>query len=419
MHFWYQFLTYLLYPFSYFFLLIRKIKKKEHSIRYKEKLSHITELRGDGFLVWFHVASVGELMSILPLVNKLEEENKIKKILITSITLSSSEVLKKKISLNKKIIHQFLPLDFPKFVNKFIQHWSPDLAIFVDSEIWPNLIYKIKEKNIPLLLVNGRITNKSFIKWNLINRYAKKIFGKFDLCIASNKETENHLKILGARNIKNYGNLKFSSSKINFNNKLSSPLLENIQSRKVWCASSTHDSEEVFCAKVHLNMKKKYKNILTIIIPRHINRVKIIEQNLKKLDLKIASYNNLNKFNENTDILLVDAFGETTKFFKILKCVFLGGSLIKHGGQNPIEPARMGCKVYHGPYIKNFSEIYSYLRDLGVAHEVNNINSLSQHLIKEFSINQENNVDVMSKIDSHGSNILDNIMKEIKSYINI
>jgi len=419
MYFLYKLLTYLFYPFASTYLRIRKLKNKEDKVRYIEKLSKINIKRNEGFLIWFHVASVGEAMSILPLIENCIENEKISTILITSITLSSGKILEKRYKNNTKIIHQFLPLDVPIFTKKFLNYWRPNLSIFVDSEIWPNLIYKIKEKNIPLLLVNGRITNKSFIKWNLINRYAKKIFGKFDLCIASNKETENHLKILGARNIKNYGNLKFSSSKINFNNKLSSPLLENIQSRKVWCASSTHDSEEVFCAKVHLNMKKKYKNILTIIIPRHINRVKIIEQNLKKLDLKIASYNNLNKFNENTDILLVDAFGETTKFFKILKCVFLGGSLIKHGGQNPIEPARMGCKVYHGPYIKNFSEIYSYLRDLGVAHEVNNINSLSQHLIKEFSINQENNVDVMSKIDSHGSNILDNIMKEIKSYINI
>ena len=171
MYFWYKLFTYLFYTFAHFFLFLRKLRNKEHPIRYKEKLSKIYTPRGNGCLIWFHVASVGEGLSILPLVENFERDEKIQKILITSVTLSSSEVLEKKLSNNKKTTHQFLPFDVPKFVSKFLNHWSPDLAIFIDSEIWPNFIFQIKEKNIPLLLVNGRITKKSFNRWNFLNKF--------------------------------------------------------------------------------------------------------------------------------------------------------------------------------------------------------------------------------------------------------
>ena len=207
MYLWYKLFTYLLYPFAPVYLYFRKIRKKEDSIRFKEKLSKINILREEGFLIWFHVASVGEAMSILPLVNSFIKDQKINKILITSITLSSGKILEKRFDQNPKVIHQFLPLDVAVLTNKFLEHWKPNLCIFIDSEIWPNLILNISKKKIPLLLVNARITKKSFLRWKFLINFAKKIFGKFDLCIASNKESENFLKILGAKNIKNYGNL--------------------------------------------------------------------------------------------------------------------------------------------------------------------------------------------------------------------
>ena len=146
MYRWYKILTYLFYPFANIFLLLRKLKRKEDTNRYKEKLSIIKKQRGNGFLVWFHAASVGECLSILPLVQKLEQDTKVNKILITSVTLSSAKVLQDKLVQNKKITHQFLPLDIPKYVNQFLNHWSPNLSIFIDSEIWPNLIFQIKKK---------------------------------------------------------------------------------------------------------------------------------------------------------------------------------------------------------------------------------------------------------------------------------
>ena len=422
MYFWYKLLTYLFYPFAPFFLFLRKLKKKEHSIRYKEKLSQINTPRGEGFLIWFHVASVGEAMSILPLIENFEQDGKIKRILITSITVSSAEVLKKKFNKNTKVIHQFLPLDILKYVKKFLKHWSPNLSIFIDSEIWPNLIFQIKERNIPLLMVNGRISKKTFSRWKSLKNFSKKIFEKFDLCIVANNETENYLKILGAQNIKNYGNLKFANTKLNSNNNLNAAFLNKIKNRKIWCAASTHPSEEIFCAKTHLMLKKNYNNILTIIIPRHVDRIKTINDELSNLNLTISLFSKFDQMNIDTDILLIDSYGETSKFYNISKCVLLGKSLIKSstngGGQNPIEPSRLGCKIFHGPNVSNFTEIYEYLKSLGVTDQVSSPEELNQSLVEEFKEDKANNNQVIEKIDNYGLNILNNVIKEIKIYIN-
>ena len=416
MYYWYKLFTYLFYPLAPLYLILRKIRKKEHPDRYKEKLALIKQQRGQGFLIWFHAASVGEALSILPLIENLEQEEKIKKILITTITLSSSEVLEKRIGRNEKIVHQFFPLDIPKFVNKFLNHWTPNLCILVDSEIWPNLILATKKKNIPLLLVNGRITKKTFSKWKLVSLFAKKIFGKFDLCIVANNETEKRLKILGVENIKNYGNLKFASTKIKYNINLSPDLLNKIKDRKIWSAASTHPSEEMFCAKTHLKLKKKYENLLTIIIPRHLDRIKMINKELSSLNLKIDLYSNLDQVDKATDILLVDAYGENFKFFNLSKSVFLGGSLIKHGGQNPIEPSRFGCKIFHGPNIDNFTEIYNYLESLGISRPIVDHEELVKSLTKEFELDKTSN-QIVEKIENYGQNVLNNVIKDLKKYI--
>ena len=421
MYLWYKLFTYLLYPFAPVYLYFRKIRKKEDSIRFKEKLSKINILREEGFLIWFHVASVGEAMSILPLVNSFIKDQKINKILITSISLSSGKILEKKFDQNPKVIHQFLPLDVTVLTNKFLEHWKPNLCIFIDSEIWPNLILNISKKKIPLLLINARITKKSFAKWKLVINFAKKIFEKFDLCIVSNTESENFLKILGAKNIKNYGNLKFSNIKTDLNKKLDSTFLNKIKNKKIWCAASTHATEEMLCAVSHLKIKENYNDILTIIIPRHIDRVKKIIEELLKFNLSIVLYSKLSQMDTKTDILLVDSYGEALKFYNISKCVFLGKSLvkslIKDGGQNPIEPARLGCKILHGPYVSNFAETYEYLRKLGITKKINNSNELSLSLVEEFKEDKAKNQEIAAKIENYGQNILNNVIMELKKYI--
>ena len=421
MLFWYKFFTYLFYPFAPFYLYFRNLKKKEDSIRYKEKLSKINLPREGGVLIWFHVASVGEAMSILPLIENCIKEKKIHKILLTSITLSSGKVLDKRFQNNQKVVHQYLPLDIPVLTKKFLEHWKPNISVFIDSEIWPNLILQTSEKKIPLLLINGRITKKTFNRWRLIKNFAKKIFERFDLCIASNKETETFLKILGAKNVKNYGNLKFAQTKNNLDSKLDKSFLKKIENRKIWCAASTHPTEEILCAKSHLKIKKNFDTILTIIIPRHIDRAIKIKTELSNLNLNVVLYSKLEQLSENTDILIIDSYGESSKFYNISKYVFVGKSLSKalilNSGQNPIEPARLGCKIFHGPYVNNFIEIYEYLKNLGVTKKINNSDELSLSLVEEFKGNEAKNDEISAKIQNYGQNIFNNVIIELKKYI--
>jgi len=423
MKFWYKLITYLFYPFAHLYLLLRLLKKKESSERYKEKLSRINVQRGDGFLIWFHVASVGEAMSILPLIENCIKEEKINKILLTSITLSSGTILEKRYKENKKVIHQFLPFDVPIFTKRFLNHWKPQLSVFIDSEIWPNLISEIANKKIPLLLLNARITEKSFKRWKLVLTFAKTIFQKFDLCIASNKDSETFLKILGAKNVKNFGNLKFSQNKINLDSKLDLPFLNKIEKRKIWCAASTHATEESLCAESHIKIKKIYKDVLTIIIPRHIERAEKISSELSRLNLKVALYSKFSQVDNSTDILIIDSYGESLKFYNISKYVFVGkslvNSLIKNSGQNPIEPARLGCKIFHGPYVRNFNEIYKYLKTLGITKEINNSEELSLSLVEEFKNNKAKNEEIALKIQNYGQNVFNNVIMELKKYIDV
>ena len=361
MFFVYRILTNLIIIFFPIIILIRLLKKKEHPTRFKEKIGFYSKKKINGKLIWFHGASVGEILSIVPLIEKLENNKDIKQILITSNTLSSSKILSN-LKL-KKTIHQFFPIDTNYHTQKFLKYWEPSVAVFVDSEIWPNMITNIKKRPISLVLMNARITQKSFKKWRSFPTSAKKIFQAFDICFSSSIKSSKYLGVLGAKKIRFIGNLEFTESENN-KNVLSNNLKKFFLSKKVWCASSTHNMEEKICAQVHRKLKNKHKNLVTILIPRHIDRTKEIISELKKLDLKIHLHNSGKKIDSDTDIYLVNSFGQTKSFFKMCKTVFLGGSIIKHGGQNPLEAARFGCKILHGPHVWNFTEIYNLLKKI-------------------------------------------------------
>ncbi len=227
---------------------------------------------------------------------------------------------------------------------------------------------------------------------------------------------------MGSKNIKNYGNLKFSKTKNLLNKELDQNLLSRIKNRKIWCAASTHPLEEIFCAQVHLQLKKTYQNILTIIIPRHINRTESIYHELSKLKLNVAFYTKPEQITNDTDILIVNTYGEALKFYNIARSVFVGKSLIsslkKVGGQNPIEPARLGCKIYHGPFVSNFEDVYRLLRTLNVAEEIKETSELTKCLVDEFEKNKLKDAEIIETIEKYGQNTLNNVIKEINIYIN-
>ena len=408
MLFLYRVVINFIYLLSPIIIIIRLLKKKEHLTRFKEKIGFFSTKKINGKLIWFHGASVGEIQSVVPLIEKFEKNKNIKQILITSNTLSSSKIIK---SLKlKKTIHQFFPIDTNFISEKFINYWKPSKVFFIDSEIWPNMILSLNKKNIPLILINGRITKKTLKRWKFVSSLSKRIFSKFNLCLASSKESLRLLKELNVKNIKLIGNLKFSQSekKISKNNNL-----KNIfNNKKIWCASSTHSTEEVICGSVHLDLKKKIKNLLTIIIPRHIERSEQIKKDLERLNLKVFIEGSKNKFEPDTDIYLVNSYGKTKTFFEFSNIVFLGGSLINHGGQNPLEAARFGCNIISGPFNQNFREIYDFLEKNKISKKINTRNKLSKHLKNLLRTNNKNNK-IKQKLKLIGQNILIETYKEV------
>jgi 3-deoxy-D-manno-octulosonic-acid transferase len=414
MFFLYQLLISILLIFSPLIISFRIIKRKEDKRRFKEKFCFPSKKRVTGNLVWFHGSSVGELLSILPLVYELEKNQSINQILITSSTLSSAEIFKK--FKFKKTVHQFFPIDSILYSYKFLNYWEPTIAIFVESEIWPSIFKVLTKKNIPLLLLNARITKKTFNKWNYIKSFSNSVFKNVSKAYPQNNETLNYLKKLNVSKIKIIGNLKFVNNDQDKLIKLDRALLKNLRNKKVWCASSTHSGEEIICSKVHLNLKKKYKNLLTIIIPRHIHRVNKIVQEINDLKLNVVLHSSNPKKLKDVDIYLVDTYGETKKFYDSSDVVFMGKSLIGKGGQNPLEPARQGAAVLHGPNIDNFSDIYKLLDKLKITHRVNGATSL-KNLVNKLIIKSNNKKNYL-KIKKIGKKILNETKDEINSLLN-
>ncbi len=411
MFFIYRILIYLIILISPIILIFRIFNKKEDIKRFKEKFCFFSKYRKKGNLIWFHGASVGELLSIIPIIEKLEKNKNFKKILITSNTVSSSKVIKK--FKFRKVTHQFYPIDTDFFCKKFLSHWKPSLAFFIDSEIWPNMIKNLDEKKIPITLLNARITKKTFNRWRMLSFFSKQIFNKINLCLASSKESKNYLINLGAKKVKFIGNLKFSQSENNII-PLEDKLKKFFKSKKIWCASSTHYPEEQFCGKIHKKLKIKYKNLLTIIIPRHIDRVSKIKKDLENLNLKVHLHTPHKMISKNTDIYLVNEFGKTKSFYNSCDNVFLGGSLVSHGGQNPLEATRYRCNILHGPNIQNFNEIYKLLKNLKLSSEIKNENSMTIMLEKLFMKKKSSKIKI-KKLELIGKRILNKTYKEIIS----
>jgi 3-deoxy-D-manno-octulosonic-acid transferase len=413
MLFVYRVLINLIFILSPVIIIFRVFQKKEDLKRFKEKFCFFSKKKKEGQLIWFHGASVGEILSIMPVLNKLEKNPNISQVLVTSNTLSSSKIIEK--YKFKKLVHQFFPIDTNFFSNKFLNYWKPSTAFFIDSEIWPNTIDNLKKKNIPIILLNGRITKKTFTKWKLLSNFAKNIFSKFNLCLASSNKSKNYLTILGAKKVKMIGNLKYSQLE-DEKNFLSENIKKDLHSKKIWCASSTHESEETFCGLIHKRLKKKYKNLLTIIIPRHIERVDSIQKDLLKLNLKVQTHEPQKKIRSDTDIYIVNSYGKTKSFYNICKNVFLGGSLINHGGQNPLEAARFGCNILHGPNVSNFEEIYKFLKEKKISIKINNQKQMIKSINKLFQ-QRSNSKFAQKKLKLIGQKILNETYKEIRSYL--
>ena len=362
----YRLLTTAAAPFVPVLLALRLKKGKEHPVRLAERRGESKMPRPPGPLVWLHGASVGELNAVLPLIDRIRAHDL--NVLVTTGTVTSAGIAEKR--LPPDVIHQFAPVDIPQFTARFLDHWKPDLGLFIESDLWPGMILAASERGVPLILVNGRLSERSFNRWRMFPRTIGALLRRFDLCLAQSSDDGARYAGLGAPRITTSGNLKLDAPAPGADEAKLAALAEAIGRRPVVAAASTHPGEEAAIMDAHRRLKHSFPGLLTLIAPRHPERGQGIADIAKVSGLTavLRSQNQLPR--PSTDIYVVDTMGELGLVYRLARIVLMGGSLVSHGGQNPIEAIKLGAAVLHGPYVANFAEIYGALDAAGGAEEV-------------------------------------------------
>jgi len=339
-------------------LLARRLKRgKEDPARLDERYGASRIDRPRGPLVWVHGASVGELLAVGPLVERIRSKDFA--VLCTSGTVSSAQVAEQRFP--KTVIHQFVPIDAPRFVERFFDHWKPDLALFVESDLWPNLIITAKERNVPLILVNGRVSERSFNRWRIVPSTIGSLLRRFDLCLAQSAGHAARYRDLGAPRITTTGNLKLDVPEPPADAAALAALRAAVGDRPTIAAASTHAGEESALIEAHRRLRNTFPRLLTIIVPRHPDRGPGIVEIANAAGLSTTLRSRDAQPDRDDDIYVVDTMGELGLVYRVAPIVFVGGSLASHGGQNPIEPIKLGAAILHGPHVWNFGEIYAAL----------------------------------------------------------
>jgi 3-deoxy-D-manno-octulosonic-acid transferase len=362
--------------------LIRSYMKKrlesgrEDPARQGERFGIPSAARPDGPLVWIHAASVGESLSVLTLVRRLQAERPEIAILITSGTVTSARLLAERLPAG--VIHQYVPVDRVPWVKRFLNHWRPDLVLWVESEFWPTLLSEVRRRNIPAMLVNARISTRSWRGWRRAPWMIRRLLATFDVCMAQTELYAERLRDLGAVRVACPGNLKFAADPLPASDDAVAEIESRIAARPRWAAISTHPGEEEIIAEAHERMARNIPDILTVIVPRHPGRGAAIAELLRARGLTVSVRSEGEPVTPETGILLANTMGELGLFFRVSDIAFIGGSLIPHGGQNPIEPARLGCAIVHGPHMENFLAIEGELRTAGASETVTGAEELGR-----------------------------------------
>jgi len=372
----YRALTAALSPFAGLLIKTRERRGKEDPTRRNERLGRPLRPRPPGKLVWFHAASVGETLAILPLIDALSEARPELQFLLTTGTVTSAKIAGER--LKRNAIHQFAPLDVPHFVRGFLDHWKPDLAVFTESEIWPNLILESSARGIPLTLVNARMTERSYRRWRRNKGVARPLFSRFALVLAQNEMLARRFASLGAPKAVAAGNLKVDSPPPPIDLDEYARLKHMLGNRPVLIAASTHEGEESIVADAHLLLARTVPGIATVIAPRHPERGPAIAQALREKGLQVSLRSRGEPADAACQIYIADTIGELGLFYKIATIAFIGGSLVEHGGQNPIEAVRQGVMVLTGPSHSNFADAYRVLLQHKAAIEVDSAEEIAE-----------------------------------------
>ncbi|HEY7998019.1 MAG TPA: 3-deoxy-D-manno-octulosonic acid transferase [Pseudolabrys sp.] len=344
-------------PLTPLLLAQRRRRGKEHHLRLPERRGVSVMARPPGPLVWLHGASIGELISVLPLIERLRAREV--NVLVTSGTVSSGGLAEQR--LPRDVIHQFVPLDVPRFVRRFLDHWQPDLVLFVESDLWPNIMVETSQRGVPMMLINGRLSENSFRRWRYLPGTIGDLLRRLDLCLARTPADAQRFGELGAPHVVTTGDLKLDVPAPPADRTKLAALNAAIGSRPVIAAASTHAGEETAMIDAHRRLRTNFPSLLTIIVPRHPERGPGVAEIARTAGLKTKLRSRGALPDATTDIYVADTVGELGIIYRLAPIVFVGGSLVRHGGQNPIEPAKLGAAILHGPHVWNFAEIYAAL----------------------------------------------------------
>ena len=374
--FFYRLLTWTLAPLAVGYLKQRCKRGKEDPLRLDERQGIPSEARPCGPLVWIHAASVGEVTAMLGLIERLLQSRPQLELLVTTGTVTSAGLLRHRLPARAR--HQFVPADLPHWVARFLEHWRPDLALWVESELWPNLVLETHDHGVPMVLVNGRLSARSYKQWRMWPTLISPVLGAFNLCLAQDEEQAERFRSLGARNVVAVGDLKSAAAALPVDHSELLQLRRWTGSRPVWLAASTHAGEEEIAARAHRRLTAKYPGLLTIVVPRHPARGDTIEAMLAAEGLSVARRARREPVTSGTEVYLADTMGELGLFYRLAGIAFIGGSLVAKGGHNPFEAARLGCAVVHGPDMSNCAGMAAALSAGGAAEAVADPEALAQ-----------------------------------------
>jgi 3-deoxy-D-manno-octulosonic-acid transferase len=360
-------------------LIRQRLKKnKEDPARLDERRGISQIERPAGPLVWIHGASVGEVLAAAALIERLRALGM--RILLTSGTVTSAEIIAKRFPTD--IIHQYIPYDSPRFVARFLDHWKPSLALFIESDLWPNLIISAAKRRLPMVLINARMSQRSFPRWQKFSATIGALLGRFEICLAQSETDAERFSALGSRSVVVTGNLKLDVQAPPGDAVKLDKLMAVTRGRPIIVASSTHPGEEEIILETHKTLTSFFPKLLTVIVPRHAHRGADIAQMITVAGAQVALRSREELPHAGTDIYVADTMGELGLFYRLSPVVFIGGSLVPHGGQNPIEAVKLGASVVHGPHVFNFTDVYEALDGAGGAKLADS----SEQLVKQLGL---------------------------------
>ena len=404
-------------PLIVSYLHARRRRGKEDSARFAERLGFPGCGRPNKPLVWVHAASVGETTSALALIQRILEERPCLEILVTTGTVTAARLCEARLPDGAR--HQFAPADMPGAVARFLDHWRPDLAIWIESELWPNLVLMTRRRNIPMLLLNARLSARSYARWQMLRGLSRPMLSAFALCLTQDNLQGPRFRDLGARQVASVGDLKSAADRLPADMDALTELTRQVGNRPLWLAASTHPGEEESAITVHRRLAIRHPGLLTIVAPRHPVRGDEIAAMAEAGGLQIARRSRGEPIGPETDLYLADTFGELGVLYRLAGIAFVGGSLVDMGGHNPFEAARLDCAVLFGPHTANCAAMAAALTGAGAAEIVDDASSLADAVTRLLGdpLLRQQRADCAARIASEGLGTLDRVMERLAPWL--